>query len=55
MIRCIEVFNTLNQDNKDPLICAIPVTVFVRDPLLRVRKYYGGLSMSLEQALKGLA
>lgn len=38
-MRFIELLNTfMSQDNKDPLVCAMPVMVFVRDPLLRVRR-----------------
>lgn len=33
----------------------MPVAVFARDPLLRVRRDYCGSVMSLEQALKDLA
>lgn len=36
-MRSIEVSNTFaSQDNKDPLICAMPVAVYTRDPLLQV-------------------
>lgn len=45
----------LSQDNKDPLVCTMPVEVYAKDLQLRVRKDYGGLTMSLDQALKELA
>lgn len=49
------MFNTfVRQDNKDPLICAMPVAVYLRDPLIRVRKEFGGPTMSLAQAYKEL-
>lgn len=50
------MFNTfVSQANKDPLICFMPMAVFVRHPLLRVRKGYSGPTMPLEQELKELA
>lgn len=45
----------VSQDNKDPVVCAMPLAVYVRDQLLRARNDYGGPTMSLEQALKELA
>lgn len=45
----------VSQNNKEPLVCAMSVTVFVGDPLLRERKDYGGPTISLEQAQKKLA
>lgn len=54
-MRFIEMLKTfMSQDNKDPLVCAMPVAICARKPLLRVRKDYG-LTMSLKQAQKELA
>lgn len=44
----------VSQDNKDPLVCAMPVTVYARDRLMRVRRDYGGPTISFHQAMKKL-
>lgn len=41
-------------DNKDPGF-TMPVAVYARDPLLRVRMDYGGPTMSLNRLVKELA
>lgn len=45
----------VSPNNKDPMVCAMLVTVIERDPILRVRRDYGGPTMSLNQAMKELA
>lgn len=51
-----EVFNALvSQNSKEQLMIVMLVIVFMRDPLLRARKDYGSLIMTLEQAHKELA
>lgn len=55
-MRCVEVLITfMSEDNKNLLVCVMPMAVYVRDPLLMVWMAYGGLTMSLDQALKELA
>lgn len=44
----------VSQDNKHLLVCAMLVTVFMRGPILRARRDYGGSTMFLDQAMKVL-
>lgn len=50
------MFNTfVSQGNKDPLICAMPMAIYVANELLWVRKEYGGPMKPLELPQKELA
>lgn len=55
-MRCIRVFNTfVGKDNKDPLICTMPMPVYARGELMLMRKDYGNPNMPLQQAQRELA